>query len=344
MKYLIFVFIIIFLSCCQKEKITFAGNVSETFYVENAGASMRVLVEGNSASRTFILVIHGGPGVSSYIYNTDYITKHIENSCAIAYWDQRDAGASQGNSNSKHLNLNQMTEDLQKVISVMKYRYGSDIKLILLAHSFGGLIASDFITRDLCQSMIKGLIYVDGSHNYGLNDTLTRKMLLQKGQYEISQKRNTEEWQEIVEYCNAHKGNFTFEESMQLESYGSKAESYIDSVNKINAPYLILKNSISGKYPLTSIITNLLKSDETSFNKELSVTSFSGSLNKVYVPVLILWGKYDFICPSELGMDFYNRIGSPEKKFVISPVSGHNIYLQDEKLFCDEINSFLKRL
>jgi hypothetical protein len=41
-----------FFSCClpgsQKEKITFSEKVSETFYVKNAGASMRVLVEGNT--------------------------------------------------------------------------------------------------------------------------------------------------------------------------------------------------------------------------------------------------------------------------------------------------------
>ena len=65
------------------------------------------------------------------------------------------------------------------------------------------------------------------------------------------------------------------------------------------------------------------------------------SLFKVTVPVLIMYGQYDFICPKELGNDFYNRIGSSDKKIVISPVSGHNIMLQDEVLFTNEINNFI---
>jgi hypothetical protein len=59
----IFLFMIIILFAgCQKEKISFSDNASDVFYVENEGAAMRVLVQGNTSSKTFILIIHGGPG------------------------------------------------------------------------------------------------------------------------------------------------------------------------------------------------------------------------------------------------------------------------------------------
>jgi pimeloyl-ACP methyl ester carboxylesterase len=66
-------------------------------------------------------------------------------------------------------------------------------------------------------------------------------------------------------------------------------------------------------------------------------------LSRITIPVLVLWGKYDFVCPPALGEDFFNRISSIEKKMVISPSSGHNLILQDEKLFCDEVNEFVQR-
>src|SRR5450631_457633 len=125
---LIFIFCSLFLfNGCQKESILISTNASEVFYVENQEASMRVFVEGNTASHIFILIIHGGPGVSSYFYDTKYISKHLGDKYAMVYWDQRNAGASQGTSNGKDLHLGIMVEDLKKVIEVLKFRYGQDI-------------------------------------------------------------------------------------------------------------------------------------------------------------------------------------------------------------------------
>jgi pimeloyl-ACP methyl ester carboxylesterase len=341
MRTAFFIILFVLLSGCQKEKITISENASEVFYVENAGASMRVQVQGNTASNIFILIIHGGPGASSYLYDTKYISQHLGDKYAMVYWDQRNAGASQGTSNAKYLHLDQMVEDLKKVIEVLKFRYGQDMSLFLVGHSFGGLIAADFITRPGYQNMIKGLIDVDGSHNYPLNDTLTRQALLTEGNYQVSQNRNVDKWLPIISYCTSHKGNFSLEESQQLETYSINAENYIDSIKHVNFVTEALKYAITDKYPITAILSNLLYSEDSNFNKELAVTQFSSSLNIVTIPVLVLWGKYDFTCPLALGEDFYNRINSNVKSIAISPISGHNMILQDKKFFCDEVGAFV---
>jgi len=334
--------IIILNTGCQKEKISFSDNASDVFYVENEGAAMRVLVQGNTASKTFILIIHGGPGAGAFFYDTKFITQNIGDKYALVYWDQRNAGASQGDNNGGNLHLNVMVNDLKKVITVLKFRYGEDMSLFLLGHSFGGMIAADFVTSSDNQYMIKGLINVDGSHNYPLNDTLTREKLLSVGQYEVSQNRNIDKWTPILNYCEAHKGNFSFEESQQLEIYSTDAENYIDSIKHINIVSQVLRYMISDKYPLTAMLTNLIYSEDSNFNKELAVTQFSTSLSKVTIPVLLLWGKYDFTCPVALGEDFFNRISSTDKSMVISSKSGHYMILQDKDFFCNEINAFVQ--
>ena len=342
MRKIFLLMIIILIIGCQKEKISFSDNASDVFYVENEGAAMRVLVQGNTASKTFILIIHGGPGAGAFFYDTKYVTKKIESNYALVYWDQRNAGASQGANNGGNLHLNVMVNDLKKVITVLKFRYGQDMSLFLLGHSFGGMIAADFVTSSDNQYMIKGLINVDGSHNYPLNDTLTREKLLSVGQYEVSQNRNIDKWTPILNYCEAHKGNFSFEESQQLETYSADAENYIDSIKHINIVSQVLRYMISDKYPLTAMLTNLIYSEDSNFNKELAVTQFSTSLSKVTIPVLLLWGKYDFTCPVALGEDFFNRISSTDKSMVISSKSGHYMILQDKDFFCNEINAFVQ--
>ncbi len=344
MKPLIFIAIsLLLMTACEEETITIGQDVSETFYVDNDGASMRVLVEGNTESNTLLLFVHGGPGMSSFLYNTDYISNNIEDKYACVYWDQRNAGASQGNSNADNLNLDQMTEDLEKVIAVLKYRYGEDVNIFLLGHSFGGLLTSSFMATDDNQSLIRGWIFADGSHNYPLNDTLTREMLLDVGTEQIALNENVDKWTPIVDYCNQHTGDFTIDESNQLNTYASDAETYFDEVKKVDLIKIIKENAIKLDWPITSILLNQLYSLNADFNDELAKIEFSSQLSKVTTPTLILWGKYDFTCPVALGNDFYNNLGSSDKTIAISSISGHNMYYQDETFFCDEINQFIEK-
>jgi len=337
------VFLLFVLASCQKEKITIGTNVSETFYLDNSEASMRVLVEGNTSSHTFLIFVHGGPGLSSFFYNTDYISQNIENKYAVVYWDQRNAGASQGNSNGDHLNLVQMTDDLKKLIQLIKSRYGQDSGIFILGHSFGGLLTTSFMTTRNNQSMVKGWIFADGSHNYPLNDTLTQQMLLTVGQQQIALNKNVSSWKPIVDYCNNHKGNFTFEESIQLGSYAADAETYFESVEKITLATLIKEDPIEYKWPVTAILLNMNYSTNSSFNRELAITELSTKLGIVTIPTLLLYGKYDFICPGGLEDDVYKRINTTDKKLAISPISGHDIMLQDESFFCNEVNAFIEK-
>lgn len=336
------VFLVFIFVSCQREIITIGENVSETFYLDNKGASMRILVEGNTTSHTFLVFVHGGPGTSSFIYNTPYISQTIENKYAVVYWDQRNAGASEGNSNGDELNLPQMTQDLKKVIQLVKSRYGQNSGIFILGHSFGGLLTASFMTTLDYQSMVKGWIFADGSHNYPLNDSLTRQMLLTVGQQQVTQNRNADSWKSIIQYCETHTGNFTFEESNQLLSYATDAETYFKKVEKINLATLINDDPVKYDWPITAILLNLRYSSNAAFNRDLAKTEFSSMLGKVTTPTLLLCGKYDFICPKGLEEDVYNRINTKDKKIAISPISGHDIMFQDESFFCNEVNSFIE--
>ncbi|MCX6237162.1 MAG: alpha/beta hydrolase [Bacteroidia bacterium] len=342
-RIIIFVLVLVGLISCQKEKITIGTNVSETFYLDNDGASMRLLVEGNTASHTFLIFVHGGPGSGSFFYNTEYISQNIENKYAVVYWDQRNAGASQGNSNGDHLNLPQMTDDLKKVIQLIKYRYGQGSGIFILGHSFGGLLTASFMTTADNQSLVKGWIFADGSHNYPLNDTLTRQMLLTIGQEQVTKNKNTDKWTPIINYCNTHTGNFTFEESNQLSAYASDAETYFNRVKKMDLFALLKASPVKNDWPVTSIVFNLNYSSSASFNRDLAKTEFSSVLGKVTTPTLLLCGKYDFVCPSGLDDDVFNRINTTDKKIALSQISGHSMMWQDEAFFCNEVNAFIEK-
>lgn len=323
------VFVAAAFSGCQKEEITIGPRADDTFYIKHEDAAMHVLVRGNTASKVFMIVVHGGPGSSGYIYNTPKMAEIVQKEFAVVYYDQRNAGASQGNVNVSSFNLDEYANDLLELINVLKLRYGQDIRFFLMSKSFGGMVASAFMTKGNNQDLISGWLFVDASHNYGLNDSLTYQMLLDAGNQHISQNLNANKWRPIVDYCVENPpGPFTTDQSIQLNQYGWKAQKIIEGLEPY--VYSVVKDAVITEHiPVTSFLLGRTNALDRKFNDSLSRIKFSFQLNKVTVPVLVCFGKLDFVCPQGLGDDFLKHIGSTDKQKIIFNHSAHHLEEQE---------------
>jgi len=343
MKQIIIILIaLLFLAACHNEEITITNNVSDHFYIKNGLNSSMVRVNGNAASKIFLLYIHGGPGGDGFSYRNSYVENNIENRYAAVYYDQRNSGSSQGANNIEELTLENMVDDIEKLITVLKYRYGNDIEIFMLAHSFGGLLSSGFMTTNDNQQLLKGWIYVDGAHDYPMNDSLTRVHLINAGNEQITLGKKVTEWQEIVDYCNAHPNNFNFKESMKYNSMAWKAMSYLkdkSSTNGNDDDELAIA-IIEDKIPTTAYALNIQAN--AVFAEKLIHASYSDYLHKVTLPTLVIYGKNDFVCPLELGEALFSSISSTDKEFVLSDISGHSPMDDDRENFYNHVIRFIE--
>ena len=332
----------LFLLCilsCQKEKITINTSIQDLFYVDNDGAKMPVLVEGNTASKIIVLFVHGGPGGTGIGFNNDAnISNYLEKNYAVAYWDQRAAGTSQGNGK---LVFDAYVEDMTKVIAVLKYRYGSDIKVFVLSHSWGGLIAPAFLTKNNNQNSVKGWINVAGAHNYYLNDSLTRAYLLTFGKDQIAKNIHQAEWQKVVDFCVANVPNYDYKLSQDYSSCAFSAENYIDDIN----PNTGSINSLFTKgYPFSffGFISNVGSTQFSSLGNEIIHKEYSSKLNTISIPILCITGKYDFTVPLGLANEVMNKVASKKKKLVILQHSGHICMDNEPEAFYKEVVTFIE--
>jgi pimeloyl-ACP methyl ester carboxylesterase len=328
-KTAIILFWSLFLVHCHKEQITIGLRANDTFYIKHEDASMHVLVRGNTASKQFLIIVHGGPGSSGYLYQTPKMEEIVQKECAVVYYDQRNAGASQGNADSDLFTLPIYADDLHELISVLQYRYGDDIGIFLLSKSFGGLVASQFMTQGNNQATVKGWIFANATHNSSLNDSLTYQMLLDEGTRHIAEGKNADAWKPIVSYCEANPpGPFTFEQSYELTALAWEAQGLIEGLE----PYkhdIIFKNLIPEQIPLTNFLLGRTNAGKRKFNRSLNPIKFSDSLGQVTVPVLVCFGKLDFVCPVGLGDDFFAHIGSTDKKKLLFEKSAHRFEEQE---------------
>jgi pimeloyl-ACP methyl ester carboxylesterase len=326
---------------CKKDDTTLSTNADEMFWLTNAGADMPVWVKGNTASKVIILFAHGGPGKGAYSYS-GFQTDRLQKKYAVAYWDQRDAGAAAGNGNFDNLTLDQMVEDLNKLVKVLKYRYGSDTKIFLLGHSFGGLLGTAYLVKDNNQSQITAWIEVDGAHDYPACNTLSRQMMIDTGKVEIARGHHIGEWTEVVNYCEASPPNVSVDISYKTNDYAHKVESYVDINHTVNPlDYTSVSSPVSYGINLYKIY---LTKKGKKFLETLEPISYTNQLEKIKIPSLLIWGKYDFIVPSPLGYQAYDKIGANFKSIFIMPHSGHTPMNGDTEYFAQIVSHFIETL
>lgn len=327
-KILVNLLIIIGLSNCQKENNSLIANANETIYVESESASMRVNIRGNIASKVVMLVVHGGPGGASYFYRTQAAKDKLEAKYAAAYWDQRVAGASQGN-NINTLVMEQYGKDLKKVIQTLRFKYGQDLKIFLMGQSWGGMVCSQFMTDGDNQNLVSGWMHVNAVHNWRQNDIDSRTKLLNFGTKQIALGKNTAKWTEITDYCKANAGEITAAISAQLNFYSYDALTLIEGFTPFDEDKVIRENLISEKIPYTNALFNLINPATGKLITSLRDVEFSSKLNKVTKPVLALSGDYDFVVPEAGAIEFIQKVGSVKKSRKVFPKTGHNLEEQE---------------
>lgn len=333
------------LMACQSEQITIGTGVNETFYVDQSGSGLRVQVRGNTQADKIILTVHGGPGGSSYyLSHLDQMRQLVEPNYAVAYLDQPMAGASQGNRIG--YSIDDIAGGIGKAIAVLKHRYGRDKKIILYSESWGGLIAAAFLTTGENQNSVAGWINSDGPHDFNLMDREVIRMAIRIGNQQIALGKNVARWQEIVQYCQTNDPAGNYDVSRKLNELLGDAEYLIDEVipAEFNTISVFRSEANANNAPLTALGLNLVANRRNGVERQAYDKSYAQKVAAIRVPLLLLWGKYDFIAPPAVADSLFMTVRSTVKRKVILERSGHNGFLQEPDLYWTNWLAFVATL
>jgi pimeloyl-ACP methyl ester carboxylesterase len=330
--------ILSFGGCTQENTATY----ERFFFRTSDGADLAVEVDGNRNSNVFILLLHGGPGGSGFVYNIGEYSEKLEQDYAVVYLDQRGQGASQGSYGLAQVTLQRFADDIYDLTLFLKQKYGQDISVFVMGHSWGGTTGTYSMLNTDIQNEIKGWIEVDGAHDIPALYKDAIKLFLEIGNAEITAGNNVSDWQEIVDYATSlDTNNISDEESGQLNSYGFTAEGLLSQITTPDG------NGTPSHGLFTSPIVTLsahISSNLTAnvINVESEKVSMTNELYKINIPTLLLWGKYDFVVPPASGESAYHKISSTEKKLVLFDFSGHSPMDNEPAKFVDEVKTFVE--
>lgn len=325
-------------SCTKKNTETF-----ERFYFRTDGADLAVQVDGNRDSKVFIILLHGGPGGGSANYNTGYYSEKLEESYAMVYMDQRGNGASQGNFSPEDLTLEQNSKDIYALSLFLKQKYGSDISLFLMGHSWGGITSAHALIYTQIQNEINGWIEVDGAHDFVRKDIESVKMFSLIGNQQVQAGKNLDFWNPLLTEISAiDTSNISFDEQLFLNINAHKAQRKIDEI-ATNAPTGNSEEFTTLNSPDISIAVYMNKQSVNGpLNQDSQKNPLTDRLNEITVPCQFLWGKYDFVVPQALGVSAHNLVSTPNKELIIFNHSGHSPMLNEPVLFVQKVSEFIE--
>jgi pimeloyl-ACP methyl ester carboxylesterase len=337
--------IVLFSAACKKDAGTM---LSDIIYVRHAGADMPAYIYGNVNKKVFIVVLHGGPGDNGLDYRHGRAAAELEKEYVMVYWDQRGQGLSEGKFSKQDVTINLLADDLFALLKVLKYKYGNDVKIFLLGHSWGGELGTAFLLNAHYQKEVKGWIEVDGAHDIPKVNIETAKMILKTANEQIALGNSKKEWQKMVsEVEQTDTCNITVKQGRELNKKARIAEKLMLNDGFINKPESVSLSDAAVWYrqdfltgSLSAVNFYLLNS---AFFNQIETTSYTNQLHKITLPTLLLWGKYDFIVPPALGYSAFNHIQSSEKKIVIFAESGHSPMLNQPGEFVESVTEFIEK-
>jgi proline iminopeptidase len=283
----------------QTEGFYFTTSDSVKLYVRTAGT-------GNPC-----LFLHGGPGLTSFIFEATPAAKLLEKEVRMIYFDQRGSGRSALAKNGDY-SIHRMEKDIEELRNHFKIK-----NWMVMGHSFGGILMTAY-AKDFPTSIIS-LIYLHCTLNLNasLQSHIDNGIRLLKG-VGYTYKLNT--------------GLSKFDEMMKVHQ-----QLAIKGIE-----YKIMFRSQQEMDIENALIDSTCKPFNQDFQhhvwdmKEYSV-DFAQYSSSIRVPVLIITGNKDYA----VGPDSYKTWKFLNKKVVIYN-GAHTSYQEEPTWFACRVLQFVK--
>lgn len=334
---------------CSQESDDLA-NVYDVLYISNDGAEIPSHIYGNAASKTFVIMLHGGPGGTGLDYRVGPYSRVLEQRYAMVYFDQRAQGMAQGNISKSDITVEAMVDDIVLLANVLKQKYGEDISLFVMGHSWGGTLGTALMSDTDRQALFSGWMEVSGAHDFQLMFKAVEGMIDTVSAEQIAAGNNVDFWRQAQsDIADMNFDNLTDANIQALNTLGFQAEQKLqedgvvamtevgdDSAGVLLDALFTKNNNIHTS--TTGGITNQKLFDDGLWRRD-----YSSGIRQIEIPTLLIWGQYDFVVPPALAQQAFDLLATEDKEMHIFTRSGHSPMQTEADQFVSVVTSFIDK-
>ena len=307
-----------------KHQANYIRGVDEQLYIPLGGQEQYVLITGRDVTNPVIIYLHGGPAAPDAMVMYTFADDLMKDYTLIG-WDQRGAGRTYyrnraADPENRTATFEQALEDLDELVDYARERFGQE-KVIIMGHSYGTALGSRYVLAH--PEKVSGYIGVGQVVSFREGDTLSYQDALEKAR---AAGDDTSEMEKLYE---AFAADPTLENMLALRQ---PVAAYHSAAKEPNNIWLGMSSPYFGIDDLKWFMVQVTSQEKfLSLNRQLfdsldSIDAWTTAARGAgfEMPVHIIMGSEDWICPVELAREFVDGISAPQKDFTLIDGCGHS--------------------
>lgn len=300
----------------------YPNSISLLKQLEINGSGHEVMIRGNDRGNPVLIFLHGGPGCPEIPYVRKYQAL-LEKDFTVVRYDQRGAGKSYHFfEDYSNLSIDLLVEDLLALTDYVRKELKTD-KVILVGHSFGSIVGLKAAYK--APEKYSGYVGLGQVGDFwrgeltALEYCLTRAVE-QNNAWDVKGIEACRD--EVVKRIKPLPRNYVWK-------YGGAERLINEKVDMATAFFL---NPEYNLFAYLRYATGLYISDGALW-KEIMQTNLPQEVPQLLIPCFFLAGKYDYLTPSRIANDYFERITAPAKEFIEFSESAHFPQFEEAEQF-----------
>ncbi|WP_448904226.1 alpha/beta fold hydrolase [Eubacterium sp.] len=289
---------------------------TSTEYININNFRQNIMTISSDDSNPVLLIVHGGAGSPDRPLVKKYNSELAEYYTVVC-WDQRGSGLSYTKEN---LTIDIMLNDLKSVVEFLRNRYHQD-KIYIAGHSWGAYLGLrfSFMHPEYVKYYIgtgQGISsFADEIYKYNF----VRKQAHKRNDNKVIEKLDY--FGEPIEYTYSHDDKKAKQYiGKMVHKYGG----YISDKNEFNTNKYLNYYIKCYKFNIIKVIKGMLKSSKT-LNIEMNEKDSISCITELTVPVLLISGEDDMICPVQATQNWFDNLKAPHKEFIKIKNAAHMV-------------------
>lgn len=279
-----------------------------------------ILTLCSNKNNPILLIVHGGPGSPDRPLVCEY-NSILANYFTVVCWDQRCSGLSYSKANKcEALTIELMLSDLKELVIYLIKEYKQE-KIYIAGHSWGAHIGLRFV-KEYPQYV---RYYIGTGQGISSAEDEIDKYNFVKAQAErLGDYKNLQKLECFGEPIGMKYPNDTINARKLVGRLIHRYGGYIHPKSDFS---MNLYLSLYLKHYRFNVIKVLkgINYSVSQLTADVALDNTVSEIKTLDVPILLIFGEQDYICPVPTAKRWFDNLSAPDKKFIVIPDAAHMV-------------------